>query len=83
MEKLVELIGRYHYRDGYFVEVSRENPFSVTRDYWLCKRGSVSKLYMFSSDYKGDAAEERLVLRYIEENIQKYEQKMIPNSLMA
>lgn len=82
MEKGIELLGRYHYQNGYYVEVTSESIFSGTRDYWLCKRDNSKKLFMFSSDYKNERTEERQILRCIEKNIQIYEQ-CIPDTLMA
>ena len=82
MEKEIEVIIRYHCRDGYFVEVTHEKSALAGRDYWLCKRGSVKKMFMFSSSYKNNATEERLILRHIDDNIKKYEQS-VPEERLA
>ena len=38
MEKGIEVIARYHYQQGYFVEVTTERSVLAGRDYWLCKK---------------------------------------------
>lgn len=73
MEKRIAVIARYHYKHGYFVEVSHEDSFTKRRDYWLCRKNSAKKLFMFSSSYKNDATEEHEILTRISEAIQHYE----------
>lgn len=82
MEKEIEVIIRYHYRDGYFVEVSHEKSALAGRDYWLCKRGNTKKVFMFSSNYKNNATEERMILKHIENDIKRYEQS-VPTERLA
>ena len=43
MEKGIEVIARYHYQQGYFVEVTTERSVLAGRDYWLCKKNSPTK----------------------------------------
>ena len=50
MEKGIEVIARYHYQQGYFVEVTTERSVLAGRDYWLCKKNSPRKVFMFSSN---------------------------------
>ncbi len=73
MEKQIKVIARYHYEHGYFVEVTHEDSVIAGRDYWLCKRGSMRKMYMFSSPFKGAEKEEHQILTKISTAIQKYE----------
>ena len=74
MEKGITVVARYYYQHGYFVEASQENSATVRdRDYWLCRKNSAKKLYMFSSPYRNDQEEEHLILNRISENIQKFE----------
>ena len=44
MEKGIEVIARYHYQQGYFVEVTTERSVLAGRDYWLCKKNSPRKV---------------------------------------
>ncbi len=76
MEKQIRVITRYHYEHDYFVEVSREDSVIAKRDYWLCRKGSARKLYMFSSPFKGRETEEHLILTKISAAIQEYETPM-------
>ena len=73
MEKRITVIARYHYQHGYFVEVSHEDSVIANRDYWLCRKNSARKLYMFSSPYQNDETEERMILNKLSESIQKFE----------
>ncbi len=73
MEKQIRTIARYHYRYGYFVEVSREDSVIASRDYWLCRKDSDKKLFMFSSPFRSAKEEEHMILTKISESIQKYE----------
>lgn len=73
MEKNIVVIARYHYKHGYFVEVSHEDSVIAGRDYWLCKKNSLKKMYMFSSTFTDERTEEHMILTNISENIQKYE----------
>lgn len=73
MEKRITVIARYHYQHGYFVEVSHEDSVIASRDYWLCRKNSARKLYMFSSPYRNDEEEEHMILNKLSENIQKFE----------
>ena len=45
MEKGIEVIARYHYQQGYFVEVTTERSVLAGRDYWLCKKNSPRKVF--------------------------------------
>ena len=54
MEKGIEIIARYHYQQGYFVEVTTEKSVLAGRDYWLCKKNSPRKVFMFSSKFNYD-----------------------------
>lgn len=82
MEKGIEVIARYHYKKDYFVEVTHEKSALAGRDYWLCKRGSSKKMFMFSSLFKNEKAEEHLIVKHIQDNIRKYE-KSVPETLYA
>ncbi|MCD7982105.1 MAG: hypothetical protein LUF32_07335 [Clostridiales bacterium] len=73
MEKQIRVIARYHYSEGYFVEVSREDSVIASRDYWLCRKNSARKMYMFSSPYKNSRTEEHMLLTKISDAIQQYE----------
>ena len=73
MEKRITVIARYHYQHGYFVEVSHEDSVIANRDYWLCRKNSARKLYMFSSPYQNDEAEEHMILNKLSESIQRFE----------
>lgn len=73
MEKRIKIIARYHFQHDYFVEVSHEDSVIAGRDYWLCRKNSARKLYMFSSPFKDDATEEHMILNKLSESIQKYE----------
>ncbi len=73
MERQIKVVARYHYEHDYYVEVSNEDSVIAKRDYWLCRRGSAAKLYMFSSAYKNAATEEHMILTEISAAIQTYE----------
>ena len=73
MEKRIAVIARYHYKHGYFVEVSHEDSVIANRDYWLCRKNSAKKLYMFSSPFRDERTEEHLILNKLSESIQAYE----------
>lgn len=73
MEKQIKVIARYHYKKDYYVEVSHEDSFTTNRDYWLCKRGSTRKLFMFSSSFKNSCTEERMIVKSIDPCIKQYE----------
>lgn len=73
MEKRITVVARYYYQHDYFVEVSHEDSVIASRDYWLCRKNSARKLYMFSSPYQNDQTEEHLILSRLSENIQKFE----------
>lgn len=74
MEKGIEVIARYHYKHGYFVEVTHEKSVLAGRDYWLCKGNSHKKMFMFSSAFKNEQTEKDMILDNIKENVQRYEQ---------
>ena len=74
MEKGIEVVARYHYKQGYFVEVTSEKSAIAGRDYWLCKKNSSRKLFMFSSKFKNDHQEEDLIINRIQNNVEKFEQ---------
>ncbi len=73
MEKQIKVIARYYYKRDYFAEVSHEDSYTRSRDYWLCKRGSARKLFMFSSPFKNAPTEERMILKKISPCIERYE----------
>ncbi len=77
MEKDIKLVARYRYQDGYFIEVSQENSAIAGRDYWLCSRKQPKKLFMFSSPYKNQRNEEKLILQHIRESVRKYEEPVL------
>lgn len=74
MEKGIEVVARYQYRNGYFVEVSQERSAITDTDYWLCKQGSMKKMFMFSTGNRGREKEEELILKNIREQVRRYEQ---------
>ena len=73
MEKSIEVIARYHYKKDYFVEVTQEKSAIADRDYWLCRKNTPKKLYMFSSPVKNDSYEERMIIKHIRECVHQYE----------
>lgn len=73
MEKRIEVIARYHYQHDYFVEVTHEASAIAGRDYWLCRKNSAQKLYMFSSPFQSEKEEEHMIRTRISESIQRYE----------
>lgn len=77
MEKNIRLVARYQYKDGYFVEVSQENSAIAGRDYWLCNWKHSKKMFMFSSSFKNDRYEERMILEHIRESVRKYEEPVL------
>ncbi len=72
MEKQIKVIARYHYEHDYYVEVESEDSVIASRDYWLCKRGSARKLFMFSSPYTDEKTEERKILSRIREAVETF-----------
>ena len=52
MEKGIEIVARYHCPKEYFVEVTTEKSVLAGRDYWLCKKNSPRKVFMFSGKFK-------------------------------
>lgn len=74
MEKGIEVIARYNYKHGYFVEVTHEKSALPGRDYWLCRRNSSKKMFMFSSAFKNDLIEESMIFENIKDNVHRYEQ---------
>lgn len=77
MEKQIKVIARYHYKHEYFVEVTHEDSVIAKRDYWLCKRGSARKMYMFSSAFKSAKDEEHQIMTEIQDAIREYENPMV------
>ncbi len=73
MERQIKVVARYHYERNYYVEVSNEDSAIASRDYWLCKRGSTKKLYMFTSSFTNTETEERMILAEISEAIKTFE----------
>lgn len=73
MEKGIEVIARYHYQQGYFVEVTTERSVLAGRDYWLCKKNSPRKVFMFSSKFKNEDQEVHQIIDQIKNNVEKYE----------
>lgn len=73
MEKGIEVVARYHYKKDYFVEVTAERSILTGRDYWLCKRNSPKKMYLFSSKFKNDHQEEHLIASHIRQNMDDME----------
>lgn len=82
MEKGIEVIARYHYKHGYFVEVTQEKSAIAGRDYWLCKRNSSKKMFMFSSSFKNERTEEDMIIKNIKSNVHRYEETA-PKALLA
>ena len=52
MEKGIEIVARYHCPKEYFVEVTTEKSVLAGRDYWLCKKNSPRKVFMFRENSK-------------------------------
>ena len=73
MEKGIEVVARYHYQQGYFVEVTTEKSVLAGRDYWLCKKNNPRKLLMFSSKFKNEEQEVHQIIDQIKNNVEKYE----------
>lgn len=82
MEKNTEVVARYHYTEGYYVEVISQIPYIGGRDYWLCNRGSENKLFMFSNECKSTKSEERMIARKIAEAIKSYERVPVRRTCM-
>ena len=79
MEKNIAVITRYRCQQDYFVEVSHEDSATASgRDYWLCRRNSPQKLYMFTSPYKNETLEKSMILANLPESINKYEHSTRP-----
>ena len=57
MEKGIEIVARYHCPKEYFVEVTTEKSVLAGRDYWLCKKNSPRKVFMFSGKFKNEDQE--------------------------
>lgn len=74
MEKEIKVVARYHYKHGYFVEVSQENSVIAGRDYWLCRQNHGKKMYMFSSPFRNEKHEENLIVDHILDCVKKYEE---------
>lgn len=79
MEKAIEIIARYHYKQEYFVEVTHEKSVLANRDYWLCKKNSPKKVFMFSSPFENEKREELLIKSRIQAEIEKFEQRKAQN----
>lgn len=73
MERGTAVVARYHYNEGYYVEVRGQIPNIGDRDYWLCNRDSENKLFMFSNEYKCMEREEHMITGRILDAIEKYE----------
>lgn len=73
MEKAIEIVARYHCKQGYFVEVSQEKSVIANRDYWLCKKSSSKKIFLFSAHFENETQEEMLIKERIQEGIQLFE----------
>ena len=80
MEKSIRVVAHYYYKAGYFVEVSQENSVIAGRDYWLCKKNSNRKLFMFSSPFRNDETEEKQIISHIKDSVQKYEEPMLKHA---
>ncbi len=61
MEKRIITAVRYRVNDVYFVDGCEEVASTGNRDYWLGKRGSRDKHYLFSSIYRGQKVEEKML----------------------
>ena len=77
MEQSIRVVARYHYKAGYFVEVSQENSVIAGRDYWLWKKNSKRKLFMFSSPFCSEENEEKQIISHIKDSVQKYEEPVL------
>ena len=73
MEKCIEVIARYYYEKDYFVEVTHEQSVLAGRDYWLCKKNSIKKLFLFSSNLKNEQKEKEMIADHLIDGIRKYE----------
>ena len=73
MEKGIEVVARYHYQQGYFVEVTTEKSVLAGSDYWLWKKNSPRKVFMFSSKFKNEDQEVHQIIDQIKNNVEKYE----------
>ncbi len=73
MERQIKVVARYHYGHGYYVEVESEDSVIAGRDYWLCKRDSAKKLFMFSTPCSSAVSEEQKILDAIPEAIRTFE----------
>ncbi len=73
MERQIKVVARYHCEHNYYVEVSSEDSVIANRDYWLCRRGSSKKLFMFSSPCMDVQTEERKILDGISDAIRAFE----------
>lgn len=73
MERDTAVISRYHYKEGYYVEVVSQIPSIGNRDYWLCNQNEDNKLFIFGDDFKNVRSEERSIAGMILKAIKTYE----------
>ena len=81
MEKGIEIVARYHCPKEYFVEVTTEKSVLAGRDYWLCKKNSPRKVFMFSGKFKNEDQEVHQIIDQLKSRVKKYEQLQYPEVL--
>ena len=74
LEKGIEIVARYHCPKEYFVEVTTEKSVLAGRDYWLCKKNSPRKVFMFSGKFKNEDQEVHQIIDQLKSSVKKYEQ---------
>ena len=74
MEKGIEVVARYHCPKEYFVEVTTEKSVLAGRDYWLCKKNSPRKVFMFSGKFKNEDQEVHQIIDQLKNSVKIYEQ---------
>ena len=72
MEKGIEIVARYHCPKEYFVEVTTEKSVLAGRDYWLCKKNSPRKVFMFSGKFKNEDQEVHQIIDQLKSSVKKY-----------
>ena len=80
MEKGIEIVARYHCPKEYFVEVTTEKSVLAGRDYWLCKKNSPRKVFMFSGKFKNEDQEVHQIIDQLKSSVKKYETTVISGS---
>ncbi|MCQ2507513.1 MAG: hypothetical protein MJ097_01835 [Dorea sp.] len=84
MDKDFSVITRYHYRDGYFIAVTKENrPTAISRDYWLCKKHESKRIYMFTAPFRNEEHEELMICKNLKKALARFEAEQPALSLYA